>query len=115
MTTHYSDRQDRNFEDDDLLFRDEVAEVLSANAGRKIAPMYISRLVDLGRLRPVPLHARVYQYHYSEVRDLVIEASPGRRRKSEDELSPVARRQRAFRARRGKKPQTKMAASTTVG
>lgn len=98
---HYSARLQRDFEDGDLLFRSEVAEVLSANSGRAISPTNVSWLVDLGRLHPVPLHARVYQYQYSEVKDMVISTSPGRRRLPPGELSPGARRQRAFRERHG--------------
>lgn len=95
---HYSERLGRFFQDGDELTRDEATAVLSQNAGRDVDPKKLFDLVRAGVAHPRYLSPRKLLYQYSEIKDYVVAAHPGRRAASSP--SAVAQRQRLYRERR---------------
>ena len=99
MNEHFSKRLGRNYVDDDLLTREEAAEVLSTNACRDISSKYVTDMVAVGIIRSAKkLSPRKLLYQYSDLRHYVVASRPGRR--AQDQPSPNALRQRAFKERR---------------
>ena|SRR2546428_1330777 len=94
---HYSQRLQRNFADGDWLTRDEVAKVIEENSGKKLAQ---NRFVgDIARRQGWSTAGDKYAplYQYEQVKNYSIGSRPGRR--LQDDPSPAAVRQRAFKAR----------------
>ena len=114
---HYSARLDRNFEDDDWLFYQEVLQVLSENSeGRPIPRTNVGSLVDHGVLHPRKLIGTsrgVNLYQYAEVKNVVVASGRGRRARVAD--TPGAIRARRFRERHRTPGQKKMAMASVVG
>ena len=99
MNEHFSKRLGRNYVDDDLLTREEAAEVLSTNACRDISSKYVTDMVAVGIIRSAKKQSpRKLLYQYSDLRHYVVASRPGRR--AHDNPSPTAVRQRVFKARR---------------
>jgi hypothetical protein len=96
---HYSEQLGRNYEDDDMLERNEVAAILSINAGREIPPAYVNTLAGKGSLpferQP---QARKLLFKYTNVRNYIVSQRTGR--KPGATPSPNAERQRKYKARR---------------
>ncbi len=82
---HFSSRLGRYWQASDVLYLDEVAEVLSENSGRLIATKYVTG-------------GRNHYVQYSEVQYRRVINQPGRRKK--ENPTPNALRQREFKARR---------------
>jgi hypothetical protein len=97
---HFSERFKRNFQDGDWLTRTEVAAVLTANSGRPVSIEYVS---DIARRENahVQIIENKHLYLYDDIKEL--EVSLKRGPKGELSQSPVAQRQRAFRARQQEK------------
>ncbi|MFL5663985.1 MAG: hypothetical protein ACJ8BW_21985 [Ktedonobacteraceae bacterium] len=94
---HFSSRLGRYWQAGDVLYLDEVAEVLSENSGRPIATKYITALIVKGMLAADgPPRNRYVQY--TDVQYRRVYNQPGKHKHNDP--SPNALRQRAFKARR---------------
>ena len=94
---HFSSRLGRYWQASDVLYLDEVAEVLSQNSGRPIEKKYVTDLVTK-KLLPVGGSGRNHYVQYSEVQYRRVINQPGRRKK--ENPTPNALRQREFKVRR---------------
>ena len=94
---HFSSRLGRYWQASDVLYLDEVAEVLSQNSGRPIPRKYVTDMVTKGML-PAGGLPRNYYVQYTDVQYRRVINQPGKQKS--DNPSPNALRQRAFKARR---------------
>jgi hypothetical protein len=94
---HFSSRLGRYWQASDVLYLDEVAEVLSQNSGRPIPRKYVTDLVTK-RMLAASGTGRSHYVQYIEVQYRRVINQPGRRK--HDNPSSNALRQRAFKARR---------------
>ncbi len=94
---HFSSRLGRYWQASDVLYLDEVAEVLSQNSGRPIPRKYVTDLVTKGML-PAGGPPRGYFVQYTDVQYRRVINQPGKQKS--DNPSSNALRQRVFKARR---------------
>ena len=102
---HFSERLGRHFQDGDELTPAEVAQVVAENSGHEVKAKRVWDLAEqynLTRHYPYPL-SRLVLYQYSEIKSLVVSDKRGRRPNALP--SPVALRQRAYKARRAARVQ----------
>lgn len=101
---HYSERLKRNFVDDDWLSIQEVKDVLDANSGRAIGQEYCSYVMNRDNVQTLPIGDKMHIYLYGDLKNIKVEnkrgPKPGARALSS---SPVAIRQREFKARQREK------------
>lgn len=96
--THYSERLGRNYQDEDWLFRDEAASVISTNSAHYVVPRHLNDYVRRGILHPQVVAPTIRLYQYYEVKNLVVKSRVGRR--PLEDPSPGAMRVRRHRLKK---------------